>query len=555
MKKILAIILLLGVSGLAYLHFSPEPELSLGVREVNSKTPNADTIYRSNGTGESKVYPAQVNYKTQNSTWDKIDSTLRQTAQGFVADKMPFEFTAPLRSTGTALFHNNNKWNNTKQVEMTSAPLDLEITALRVNDVPGEIHQGGNLGNGDIREYVVYRDAYDVSFTDGYFRPSFDLDYSSDVDFYRPVAGTRTRWLQSTVLAATKNVDVQMRGTSEPRGISMKPLKLWDMKDTGKSIIPIQGDIAVLSTTTDQYRLTKLIPESFFTTSTPSKADLIYFIGDGTPSLKKLVCFKDSNGGYIACTDLENTFFTEDADHGTLMDAYSSKTAALTWTAARDATSGDAGDTSDTAATLRALAYCDATNFQVFRSWLYFDTSGVGSDDTIDLARLIAWATAKGNDRDNGLDFIGITINESVSDTAIDAADYDRVTDVNGTNPHTSAVELKDGSDFTTTSTNGLDITNITTGAFLQIPLNATGTANIAKGASAVTRLGLTTGHDLANKPIEALASCGAGTQNYTFFDSAEGANSDPYLLIKFSSTAVAAIDDDIIQGLMWSEL
>lgn len=559
MKKLIALIIICSIAG----YFSVgkifpkklNKEFSLeGVSIVESKGAAYSGTYNlTKKTAEFTTYTSWINYKTPDG-WAPIDTSLRQTPTGFVMDKAPFEFTAPLRSTGTAIFYNNNLWHEKTKSRITASPLDLNITALGINDVTGELRVG-NLGFGSSVEYIVYPDAYNVSFINGYFRPSFNLHYSEPVDFYRKVDNKRTKWLQGSVMGTQGRVEIRAASTSQARGIGMDKFSIWDMSERNQKRQLVQADFAPMGN--NDYVMTKLIPQTFFSTSTPNKADLIYYIGKApAPNLKKLICFKDSLGGYIACTDAEQQIYPEDSDHGTLVDGIVACDTGIagscntdTWSSARDATTGD--DVNDTAANQVFMdAYSEATpRFNVAYGFMLFSTGDfVGTDDNIDKAVINLWITGSGNTPNDGDDFIVVTHTNPASNTALAGADMDAVTDMAGTNPHGAGVELRDASDYATSSSH-FDITNVNVNAWLEIPLNATGTTAIGKGAGSISKFGFAEGHTAYNHAIS------GNNDNYLRGDTGDGTNR-PYLLLKTSSGTPAAVEQEDISNIIpWSEI
>lgn len=510
--------------------FEPDPTTdSIGARIENGKV--VQTLRKFN---------RWVNYKTAEG-WGDIDTSLTQTTRGFVMNKAPFEFTAPLVSQGTALFHNNNLWDEKTKTGISAPPLDLTITALGISNVSGEARTG-NLGFGDV-DYVVYPNAYpSVSFTNGFFRPTFAMNYSSGVDFFRDVNGTKTRWLQGSVMGTNKAVEVQATSTTENRGASMDAFKIWDMNEDHPKKQNIQVDFEPLGGRT--YNATKLVPQSFFATSSPVSADLIYYIGKRpAPNLQKLVCFKDAAGGYIACTDLVVRFGSQDATAGNLVDGTIRREGEATWAGARDATTA-----SEAPGAGGSDSNCPNTNQVVTFTIIYciygFNTGDIiQSTDTINEARLglDVNSPGEGDNAPTDENFWVVVQADPASDTSLTQDDYNNVTDVNNSNPHASGVELKAMSPFSTSSTSWIDASNLIEGR-VEWVFDATGTAAIAKaggglGNDGFSFFGMTSSFHVVNDPPALTTQMNFGS------DFAEGAN-PPYLEVDISSSTPPAADE-----------
>lgn len=476
------------------------------------------------------------NYKTPEGTWAKIDTTLRQTAEGFVMDKAPFEFTAPLRSTGTAIFLNNNRWDQKNKENIDALPLSLLMTAEGVLDVPGRIEHGKIRGTD--ADYVIYQGAYAdgsdliyyISFGGGPQLEklvrlnasisqdrvyNFVYEYSRNVEFERDVNGKKTKWQKSGVLSSRKEVVIKPIGIDPRHGIGLKDFKIWDSNNNPRAGIKsasVQVDIQPL--TGNRYRMSKIVPASFFT------ADVVYPV----------------------FTDITNLYFPEDADHGTLVDGLVDDNSSITWATVRDKVTAQSVNDTGIDNIVAAIVYCDVGSYQIVRYFHLTATGdGVGINDTIDDARYSFYENGVvGDDINDGNDFVGIILTNPASETALAIEDFDSITDNAGTNPHTAAVEFRTGSDFPTSSTaSSYDLTNITNAARFELVLNATGTAAIGKGVGARTKMGAAIGFDIINKP-HAATPCAAAKQNYIRIDQGEGTN-PPFLELTISSSSPVA--------------
>lgn len=471
--------------------------------------------------------------------WEKIDTTISKVGGRFTMDQAPFEFTGPPVANGPVLFHNNNQWDDKKQDQITTSPLELTITALGVDPVQGELRKG-NLGLGVLDvDYIVYPDAYpSVAFTNGFFRPSFKLEYSEKVSFSREVNGEKTKWLEGGILGTKKPVAVKVDSTTQSRGASMKQVRIWDLKEDGRKEQAVQLDVSKVGV--NSYTATKLIPENFFATSSPVSADLIYYIGrDPAPNLQKLVCFKDAAGGYIACTDLATTFSSENADEGSIADGRVAQANNNSWATSRnvdDGTSADTGGTDTNCPNVNEAA----GNFEFIRCWFGFKTGPIitTTTDILDM-KLSIYTVSPGNGDNDGVDYWILTEGNAASDAAIAVADIDAITDTSGNNPFVNGTEYKDMSDVASSSGSWIDGTNIPNGARVEWQVNSTGTPLVAKGATGGigadgnTYFVLVEGHDYTNEQI--------GTAQNNFGTSYAGSANPPILFAEIASGTPAA--------------
>ena len=552
MKKLLTLLsIVIGIGGAFIL--LPKEKIEVGnaatkfeedydseVIEAYASTTNEGKIHQ-----VKRFYTRQINYKTQEG-WNKIDlNNCVLTALGYECRKMPFEFVAPTNSSESAIFNNNNRWNNLKREHLTDPELSLAITPENVVNVPVSYQPvASNQTN------FVYSNAY--SYGDLIYRlsygkapqmekliripqnPNFATDkteswiyeYSDKVNFEKK---DKTKWDETGKLKTNKDIKISV-GNSK-RGIGLKDFFIWDSSPKPKKI-PVE--VAIEKIGVNKYRLSKIIPASFFA------LDIIYPV----------------------YTDAVNLFFPEDADHGSLVDGRSC-TYINTWAGARDDTDADAGDTSDIQTVGQgATAYGDTTAYQICREWFYTQSGdGIGADDNINEAKLAIYITLVQNSVErttkntNGEDFLFVSLMDAAANTAVATTDFPKFTDMNSTNPHGSGVEAKDMSSHSTTSTSYIDLTNITIDQYKEFAINATGTANITKGVGGVTKFGLMFGMDGINiQPCEGGTPCTA-IRSYSISNQfAEGTNS-PYLEVDFSSgTPAVAVADLFTNPFQWAE-
>lgn len=126
-------------------------------------------------------------------------------------------------------------------------------------------------------------------------------------------------------------------------------------------------------------------------------------------------------------------------------------------------------------------------NYYIMRGFWSFDTSAIGTD-SISSATFSIYVTGTSNDDNDGQDYMSIIESDPfVSDTAIGAGDYDAC---GATNNPTELIDTGERK----------DITSISTTAYLDFSLNATGIAAINK--SGITYLCGREGHDIEDAPI-----------------------------------------------------
>jgi len=177
------------------------------------------------------------------------------------------------------------------------------------------------------------------------------------------------------------------------------------------------------------------------------------------------------------------------------------------WDTQHDATSGTEDDDSTTAS-----VYAEAAgSYWLARLALPFDTSALPDDATITGATLYVYPTTKWDVDTNGA--VRVVQNTTASATSLNADDYDQIGSIN--DPAAGATDS--------------DITGISTGSYLSIPLNATGLSWISK--TGVTKLGLRESHDATDSaPASGLNGIRISTADET------GTAQDPKLEITYTT-------------------
>lgn len=166
----------------------------------------------------------------------------------------------------------------------------------------------------------------------------------------------------------------------------------------------------------------------------------------------------------------------------------------LTWANIHDPADGD-GAQDAAAATQHIYIKASNTSSQwasLYRSYYLFDTSSLGSGATISTAVFSVYVTAIDNDFGGNMDLITTT---PASNTALAAADYDQV--------------------GTTLQATSIAIVSLSTSAYNDWTLNATGLGNVSK--TSITKFGARMSQDTVNSPPTWSASVDGGvTANYS---------------------------------------
>src|SRR3990167_4549904 len=109
---------------------SPQPE---------PLTWNADVTKKEEGRNVASFHGKWINYLDVDDKWKKIDPTLRQVADGFLMDKGPFIFKAPLYADGQAILTANNRWDVFDRKKIEAAPMDEGLLSLDAAHVAGTL--------------------------------------------------------------------------------------------------------------------------------------------------------------------------------------------------------------------------------------------------------------------------------------------------------------------------------------------------------------------------------------------------------------------------------
>lgn len=525
-----------GIS-MAYAAYNVGPDNPVGAPIVPDANPVLRTERRFNDSVSvvkrnetiSTIGSKWKNYY-KNGGWIDIDTTLTQTPDGFCADKMPFKFCAPLRSTGEAVFTANNQYDIFKQEVITDAPLEERMTSVGVNDVAGQLITGNLMmpnGIWNNVQYVLYPGAYNDADLIYYVnegkaprlaqlvrwnvKPTCTLSltrtfiskYSDTVEFTN--FENNAKW-DKTGQWQTNGEPLRI-ASSENRGIGKKPFHIWDSSE--KNAIPEGQRIDVKIVTApgqNAYALTKILPCGFF-----------------------------SNKVYPVYTDTVSTFSPDpDPETNTVDGTAQHNEDALTWANIRAA----AGNTiNDTATVLTCHINDRETAGEGFknmgRPMMGFNTGPtIPSGDTISAAILTVRITTLTNDLGNTLD-IALTGNTGSWTTSLVSGDF--------TTPNTTRQADTD-----------LIWANMVVNEDEAWTLNATGRGNIAKGTG-ITRFSARTDLDLADSPVPTVTNNSVENGDDVRWNSSDGAV-DPVLSVTHAAGAAAGGEDDqdVMQMMYW---
>ena len=169
------------------------------------------------------------------------------------------------------------------------------------------------------------------------------------------------------------------------------------------------------------------------------------------------------------------------------VDGYVFITNQVNWDTAHDATSSNIASPTIAADWIGAVRL-NLTLVNMARSFFLFDTSAIPDTDTISAATFSLYMTNVPDGDNDGNDFLSVVTSTPASDADVTTADYDQVGDAinNPTEQHDTSQRK--------------DITGISTGAYLDWTLNATGIGNISKTGN--TKFGVREGHDILDDPI-----------------------------------------------------
>lgn len=223
-----------------------------------------------------------------------------------------------------------------------------------------------------------------------------------------------------------------------------------------------------------------------------------------------------------------STFYPDASVESTSVDGFSvyntGGAGGSSWATAHGATDGTSTSDSSTSLEVESREYDDtAGRFEIERAFTLFDTSAIPDTDPINSATISLYVTVKINTDNDGTDYINVYTTTPASNTAIVNADYDAI--------------------GTTAQATAIDIGSISTSAYTDWTLNATGEGNIS--LTGITKFGFREGHDAENV---AIATDGRNIIGTSSADQT-GTTQDPKLVVDHG---VAVAEATPVQDIIW---
>jgi len=182
------------------------------------------------------------------------------------------------------------------------------------------------------------------------------------------------------------------------------------------------------------------------------------------------------------------------------------------WDTCHDAASG-AGSDDTTADAGGARTKFVSPNYQIFRSFFPFDTSGIGASMKVDSCIGSIYPTIVADNDNDGYDFVVFVGASQASATALVNDDFDQCGDIN--NP--------------TEWSDRLDLTGISANQYHTFTFTAAGISGI--NVSGYTKCGFREGHDTLD---HAIAADYTGFQQIAYSETT-GTTSDPKLVVTYT--------------------
>ena len=443
-----------------------------------------NTFARDNGDGTvtSEIHQKWISYNT-GTEWRKIDLSLQETSTGWVMSAAPYTFVAPRFADESAEFVATNKYDPKERQVRNDPPVSKLKRWSDAAHVEGELTDEGILYRNALPEGDILYQLHEQEWRSivkmnqepkgqGDVRIPFTEDYGGR----KPTS--KGKEIGTTDEDVGKGFGVSV---NEFRGISTKTAYVWDSSFPQKrQEIEIRGRY-----TNGLFRGTKIIPREFLETAT-----------------------------YPVYTDTTTTFFPDPNVESTSVDGEVGKNDSSDYTTTHDAATGTAvNDSSGVISVWNTI--CTTPVYYIYRGFLLFDTSSIPDTDTISSATFSAQGDAGGGTSNGDTDSIAVVASTPASNTALATADYDAV--------------------GTTQLSTGIGIGSISTAAYNDWVLNATGIANIS--TTGVSKFALRT-----TKDISATTPTNTVTCTYAHFESADNAGTsvDPKLVVTHEAAAPA---------------
>ena len=209
-----------------------------------------------------------------------------------------------------------------------------------------------------------------------------------------------------------------------------------------------------------------------------------------------------------------STFFPA-AGAASPVDGYVYHNTSTVWATAHDAANGAAAETGE--ATMQA----SSARVTISRIYTLFDTSAIPDADVISAATYSLFVTSVNNADNDGDDFVSVVTTTPANTNNLVVGDYSQII----------TTEQHD-------TTQRKDLTSVSTSAYLDWTLNATGIASILK--TGITKFGVREGHDIINS---AVLDDAANVGDRLFASQADeaGTTQDPKLVVVHGAAAVAS--------------
>jgi hypothetical protein len=474
------------------------------VKEPIKRTWNSDHYRNEDRTITASIKPKWINYMEVDESWQPIDNYFVETDEFFLMDSAPFMASAPLRSTGMAVFHSNNLWDLKTKSKIEEESLNMGIVASGVSDVPGKIKEG-DLGWGETN-YILYEDAYPEYDADLIYvvhkgvetrlkklvRFNNDVDIAEDVQLefdlvFSDKVETKhkgKKWDERNDIVAD-GLAIR-RNPDSPRGIGLHGFYVWSDWTKDRQKIDIE-----YKKVGQGYKLIKIIPNELLN-------------GDGT----------------LVYTDASASFNPDASPESTSVDGAANRTGAnLLWSDVHDNAGTGSQDSSAAAIMARIEAAGVADRWaNIYRGIFLFDTSSLGAGATVSAADFKWYSTFHSDDF--GSMNISLVDSTPASNTAVGNADYGNV----GTTKYASDKA----------------VSSISDSSYNTMSLNATGISNVV--VDGITKLGLRMTNDVS----DTAPTWGGGDQTTANGRYADNGSDEPTLDVTY--TPVAADTGNMFQ-------
>lgn len=198
------------------------------------------------------------------------------------------------------------------------------------------------------------------------------------------------------------------------------------------------------------------------------------------------------------------------------------------WSTAQAATDGTTASDSNAGDYLQVY-HRTGSNLGIDRGFFLFDTSSITSGATISAATFSMYTDGKGDENNDSHGFWNVVQSNPASNTALSTADYDQCGDA-VTSPTKGASDV--------------DTTTLTTSAYTDFALNASGIGWVSK--TGVTKLGVRNGQDMDNANP---GNSGDGQYLHVLFAETASTTSDPKLVVTYSTSTNITVTPSVLNA------